>query len=457
MRIESHIDTAIIGAGPGGLMAGKTLGELNAGKTLVIEQGRRKRPPCPVLVHQKDCRGCGGQCSIINGAGGACSNVSCGLLSKYPAGSGLTNFLGVPEIQKKEEQIIEWLEKIYGRKLSLVEPNIPEETEIRLGSKGIKSKNYPSYEVLGKEFSVLIEQMVKTVHGMSNVDVRFSTRVVDVERRKSGLYTVTLSTGEKLTANNVIFAAGRAGSFDAVDIWSQIGMDDPKIKGYVGLRVEGPSTEALSELRRVVADPKFIRDGIRIFCFCPSGKVVGMRNAPTRGDFAGSVWDTLEGCVDESSPYGNFSIQQGVRFTADEYGNFLKELIVKQQEGARGNIIGQSLRSLEDGGRAEPFSSSVSSRIRTGSINDILSPDLVYRALNFLYDLDDVFNQGIITSATGVLAPEIHLWPELDLGPGFESKKIRGLYVVGDVSGVARGIMQAGIMGMAAAEHIAGS
>ena len=303
MRIESHIDNVIIGAGPGGLMAGKRLGELDAGKTLIIEQGRRKRAACPVLVHQRDCRGCGGQCSIINGAGGACSNVSCGLLSKYPAGSGLTKFLEVAEIQKKEGQIIEWLERIHGRSLSLVKPNISDATEKRLESKNIKSKNYPSYEVLGDEFSALIEQMVRVVHGMSTVDVRFSTRVVDVEKGREGTYVVTLSTGEKFVADNVIFAAGRAGSFEAMDIWSQIGMNSPSMKGYLGLRVEGPSTEALKKLRKFVADPKFIRDGIRIFCFCPSGKVVGMRNAPTRGDFAGSVWDTLEGCVDESSPY----------------------------------------------------------------------------------------------------------------------------------------------------------
>lgn len=454
MKIEGEINTAVIGAGPGGLMAAKTLGALDPGKTLVFEQGRRKRPKCPVLFHKKDCKGCGGNCHITTGVGGACSDVSCGLLSKYPAGTGLTNYLPVPEIQKIEDGVIDWLEHIHGKRLPLVEPHIDPQITADLERRGIEPKAYPSYEVLGEEFSALVDQMVTDVHYLSNVDVRFSTRMENVEADPGGGFFVTTSNNEKMHANNVIFAGGRSGKYESLDIWGPLGIPVEGMKGYVGFRVEGSVSKELQNLREQVADPKFMRDGVRIFCFCPEGQVVGMRNNPKYGQFAGSPWDCLEGCVQPNTGFGNFSIQQETQFPLDEYVAFMQELIAKQREISGGNIVSQSLRSLVDGTEPQAFPSSVSRRLSTGRMADLLPLEKVLKGLNFLFDLNDIFNKGIITPQTGVHSPELHLWPQMNLGPGFESAHVKGAYVIGDVSGVARGIMQAMVMGTVAAQQI---
>lgn len=459
-RVE-HVNTAIIGGGPGGLMTAHTLAQLSpSDQTVLFEVGQQKRPVCPVLVHQKDCHGCNGQCHIIHGGGGACSNVSCGLLSKYPAGSGMTDFVPVTEIQRIEDDVISWMTRIHGRPLNLVEPNISSDTLVRLQAEGLTSKAYPSFEVKGAEFDALIQQVIGDIALNENVNMQFETTVTDIKSDPYGGYTVTAKSRQGLQhfhADNVVFATGRAGKqHGSFELWDKVGVEVGGIYGYQGIRIEGPVRPELLKLREQVADPKFLDgNGFRIFCFCAKGQVVGMRMSKHELS-EHSFLDTLEGCVRDESDFGNFSIQQATEFkNLPAYRAFMQELLARYQAISSLRLVGQSFNSLVHDTKPERFPSSIHQRVHPGRIKDFMDPKLVDEAIEFLFKLDRAFRGGIITPDTGVHAPELHFWPEVKLGNGFESQTASGVYVVGDIGGVARGIMQAMVGGAIAAQHIA--
>jgi len=468
MAYPERINTAIVGGGPGGLAAAQSLGALlpRSEKVTLFEGGRKVRNPCPVLDKQTKCPGCGGQCNVIEGGGGACSAVSCGLLSKWPAGSGLEKYASIPEIQSLERQIISWLEQIHGSPLTLVEPHIEPAIIGRLAQEGIKNKAYASYEVLGQEFEDLIQQTIEGIGRNPNVDMRFQTTVTSVVPNKHGGFDVVANNKrEGMTnfhADNVIFAAGRTGKKHGVfEMWRQLGVEVGGIYGYTGIRIEGPVRPELQRLREQVADPKFIDDkAMRIFCFCPEGKVVGMRmHKHELSDH--SPLEILEGCVEPGTGFGNFSIQQAQEFPSfDEYKRYMETLVARYRAIGNLRLFAQSLTSLVNNTTPTAFPSSIQKRQteNVGSIRDLFDatdPYLVGDALEFLFKLNKVFSNGIITPTTGVWAPELHYWPEVILGPGLESTTASGIHVIGDISGVARGIMQAMIGAKLAAAHIA--
>ncbi len=457
--IDSNV--VIVGTGPGGIIATKILAELRPDlNILLIDKGSHKRNICPALYANKTCKGCGGICRIISGAGGACSEVSCGLLSKHPAGSGLEKYIPLTRLKNIERKIIGWMENVVGDSLELVSPKIHRDIKKKLSTVSIMTKEYASYEILGKDFSNLISKLMQDLYSHPNVAIHFNSELKKIDL-KNDKYILHLNASQKIRTNRLIISTGRAGSNNIVEQLKKIGVMLTGYSGYLGIRFEDKVSNQLISLRKQVADPKFIRNGTRIFCFCPKGKVVGMRTS-VKNNCRLSFIDSTEGCVEPLSEFGNFSIQKKITFDSSYTYNCFNENFENNYRGlSNGVLVGQSLASLTSGGKALSFPSSVSKRFIVKPIRRLFDNcKISYRflddSLKFLYDLNTCFQNDIISEKAGILAPELHIWPQFALKKGFETN-VAGCHIIGDVGGIARGIMQAGVGGFEAAEHIANS
>lgn len=463
-----RVDLAVIGAGPGGMGAARSFSEQAPdARILILDGGRKTRKRhCPVLFREKDCKGCGGVCQVIEGIGGACSSVSCGMLSEYPAGSGQLDYWSMQLLMALERKTMDWVEQVNGGPLLRVEPNVEPALVQRAEQKDMRLKTYPSSEVDGAQFEELMNALFDDILRNDNVEARFAQRVVDITRVNGKLCVVT-STGSVIEADNVIFATGRAGDSRTTEMLNKLGAVVKGASGYIGLRFEHLAHERLIQMRHEVLDPKFMRDGMRMFCFCPQGKVVGMRvpdsMAAMLTEGNSSTIDTLEGCVWPNAPFGNFSVQQGVQFaSAEDLADWEKAFVQKHLAAANGEIIGQSFRSLRDNERPEGnpndfAGSSIPTRWRVASIRDVLPGDIVDAGIQFILDFDEIIGGGLVNdnAPNTVYAPEIHIWPKFAVDASMQTT-VDGLYVVGDMSGVARGILQAMNMGRVAGISAAG-
>lgn len=440
-------DVAVIGAGPGGISAARRVLESKK-KVLIIESGAmNKFRRCPVLFSGTGCVGCGGRCQIISGVGGACSSVSCGILSKYPAGSGLKKLLGKGRLLELENQVLDWLSGTGNNIFNVVEPDVDKQIYRLSNNEDITIKTYQSLSVEGERFENLMNNLLEDIIKLG-VDIKFNERVSDISNNGKD-FSIATDKG-KYSAKNVVIATGRAGNSEMLKLMERVGVKISGVGGYIGVRFEDRASKALVGLRGKVLDPKFKREKTRLFCFCPEGKVVVM-SVPNH--FAKKPIDSTEGCVWEGSPWGNFSIQKEMFFEdTARYFDWEESFVGKYMEISGGYLIGQSLKTAVNNSTPEKTGSSISKRYACGSVKRLLGEELVDEMVEFLVDIDNVFGNQIITDECHVFAPELHLWPKVVVDNYLRAQ--RGVYVIGDVSGVARGIMQAQVMGLRAAEGI---
>ncbi|MBU0975046.1 hypothetical protein KKD03_05095 [Patescibacteria group bacterium] len=465
-EIQKH-DLIVVGTGPGGMSAAKAFSENNpTGKILMVESGNAsKHRKCPVLFKEKQCFGCGGNCQIIEGVGGACSSVSCGMLSEFPAGTGQLEYWSKKELIALETLGMNWVHDINGEPLDRVIPNISSDLLSSATAQGMETKQYTSSEVEGAQFEKLMNALFADVVSSPNVETKFGQRVTDV-REIHGRLSVITAKGDIFGADQVIFATGRAGNSKSTQILNNLGTQVNGASGYIGLRFEHLAHERLIQLRKNVLDPKFKRDGARMFCFCPEGKVVGM-DVPNSvvshlSINAISTADSLEGCVWPNSPFGNFSVQEAINFSSlTDLKEWEKEFFRKYIKLSDARLIGQSFQSLIDktnpgGNNLTNKGSSIPKRWQVADIRQLIPHATIDKIINFIHDFNQIIGGGLVERGNPtIFAPELHIWPKFQLNKKMETT-VSGLYVVGDMSGVARGILQAMNMGRVAGMSAAG-
>lgn len=446
-------DTAVIGLGPGGLATAGRLSKEDPNHRMIgLDSGfLKEQRVCPALEQERYCDGCGGKCRIIEGIGGACSAVSCGILSEHPAGSGLLELRSPEQIIQVEKMILSWLSEVTGLSFQTRIPHLNQERVHKAQSRGFEVKTYPSSEVKDGSLPQLMYGLFQHLFENDRFHARFFTKVVDIVE-KSGTFYLRTDKNEMIEAKNVVIATGRAGNSSMFNLVSNMGASINRVAGYLGIRFETNQTQQLVRLKKEVLDPKFKKDQTRVFCFCPEGKIVGMR-VPDK--HAGKHIDTLEGCVWPGSDRGNFSVQTRTEFTDQmSYQEWMNQFLQTYLEMSGARVINQSFSSFRDNQAPQLGHSSIAAdRVHPGSIRQLMGDNLSDRWLNFLVDLNEVFDEPIITPESSVYGPEVHLWPSFDLDQNMQTS-VDGLYVVGDFSGIARGILQAMNMGQFASEGI---
>jgi hypothetical protein len=250
------------------------------------------------------------------------------------------------------------------------------------------------------------------------------TLVTSLDVQSGPPFKVNLANGTSLSGRSLVFATGRLGAGLLLDA----GVNATAGKGIdVGVRLGFTDGAPLNSLRARGPDAKFIADGVRTFCLNSPGRIF---------HYPGLGYSLPGGVVAEP---GWLGANVGILCRIEDRESSLRALADRAKSGngplmLRGN--GADLGWTENA-------------------RDVLGDCVVSRVDTFIKLLA---GSGLIDLPYGY---DVHYplldwhWPVFSL-PGRLGTELPGVVAAGDVSGHARGLMQAAVMGRMAAKEALG-
>lgn len=454
-----NYDVIIIGAGPGGIFSAYELAQKNESlKIAVFESGfPLENRKCPIDGKKvKSCIKCS-TCSIMSGFGGA------GAFSdgKY----NITNDFGGTLFQ------------YIGRDKALELMRYVDEINLSHGGEGTKM-----YSTAGTNFKkICIQNKLKLLDASvrhlgtdinyvvlenlydelkDKVDFYFQTTVDSLECHGEGYriyYGDTFADCRKC-----IVSVGRSGSKWMEKICRKLDIPTRSNRVDIGVRVELPAvifshlTDELYESKIVYRTEKF-EDNVRTFCMNPYGIVV---NENTNGIVTvnGHSYEDAEHQTENT----NFALLVAKHFSEPfKDSNGYGESIARLSNMLGGGVIVQRFGDLVRGRR------STENRIREGlvvptlaatpgDLSLVLPKRILDGIIEMIYALDKIA-PGTANDDTLLYGVEVKFYNmEVELDHNLESK-YKGLYIIGDGSGVTHSLSHASASGVYVARHIAES
>ena len=453
-----NYDLLIVGAGPGGIFSAYEALKLNPElKIALFESGNAlEKRKCPIDgVKIKSCINCA-TCGIMNGFGGA------GAFSdgKY----NITNQFGGT------------LYEYIGRKNAIDLMNYVD--EINTANGGENTKLYSTANTHLKKICMqndlhLLEASVRhlgtdinyiVLENLYNqlkdkIDIYFNTHIDAVEKLDNG-YRL-LSKEQAFTGEKCIISTGRSGSKWMGKICDSLGLKTKSNRVDIGVRVELPYaifsnlTDELYESKIVYRTQKF-QDKVRTFCMNPRGVVVSENTI-------GIV--TVNGhSYDDPSLYTentNFALLVSNHFTepfkdSNDYG----ESIARLSNMLGGGVIVQRFGDLIRGQRSTESRITESFVTPTltatpGDLSLVIPKRQLDDIIEMIYALDKVA-PGTANDDTLLYGVEVKFYNlEVDIDEHLETKH-KGLFVIGDCSGVTHSLSHASASGVYVARYLYG-
>ena len=451
-----NYDVIIIGAGPGGIFSAFELTRLNPElKVAVFEAGHElSKRKCPIDGEKiKSCIGCK-SCSIMSGFGGA------GAFSdgKY----NITNDFGGT------------LYEYIGKQKALDLMKYVDEINMRYGGKGTKL-----YSTAGSKFKtlciqnnlhlldasvrhlgtdinyVVLENMYADLK--EKVTFFFDTPVVSVKALEQGYEVVCKDAA--YTCKECVISVGRSGSKWMEQVCNELEIPTESSRVDIGVRVELPAvvfahlTDELYESKIVYRTEKY-GDKVRTFCMNPKGAVV---NENTNGII------TVNGHSYEDpakqTENTNFALLVAKHFSEPfKDSNGYGESIARLSNMLGGGVIVQRFGDLIQGRR------STTSRIEEafitptlsatpGDLSLVLPKRILDGIIEMIYVLDKVA-PGTANDDTLLYGVEVKFYNmEVAVNEKLESR-YKGLYIIGDGSGITHSLSHASASGVHVARNI---
>jgi len=449
-------DILIIGAGPGGIFSAYELAKADRGlKIGVVELGRElSKRKCPIDGKTvKSCIRCP-VCSIMSGFGGA------GAFSdgKY----NITNQFG--------GTLYEHVGKQYAIELM----QYVDEINMSHGGEGTKLYSTANSQIkrmclenglhlldaqvrhLGTDINyVVLENIYNELK--DKVDFRFNSAVERVERIEGG-YALTVG-GERLTAKKCIVSVGRSGSKWMESVCNEMGITTHSNRVDIGVRVELPAdiwtplTDKLYESKIVYRTEKF-EDLVRTFCMNPHGVVV---NENTNGIVTvnGHSYEDKSKHTENT----NFALLVSKHFSEPfKDSNGYGESIARLSNMLGGGVIVQRFGDLVRGRRSTEkriADSFVTPTLAAtpGDLSLVIPKRILDGIIEMIYALDKIA-PGTANDDTLLYGVEVKFYNmEVEIDENLETTS-RGLYVIGDCSGVTHSLSHASASGIHVARHI---
>lgn len=465
MSRQTTADVLVIGAGPAGMMAADRLAQAGA-RVLLVDAGRSHvRRICPV-DRLKSCNGCRGICNVISGFGGSIHYGDGVKLSRFPSGRRLAELLGSARAETFSDQA---LERMCGSDLPLFRGALTSITPLPV-------KDYPVASLSAQQVRTLIGRLHHRLSTNSRVGLRLGTQVTAIEpddRHGFGVELQTSGVTDTVTASRVIAAVGRRGQRWWAGQVRSLGLSYSAPTPSVGLRFETP----VGMLRRgALTHDDFkttlVREGVKVktFCFC-AGPGGGRIKFTDYGDHT-----LLDGHVipeADASPTGNFALLAQL---CDEAGRprnsaWIEQNLLAPYRALRTDRPGKPVlqwfpdwrdktlncTSLADFAQRAGHAPSLTD-YQIADLASILPPP-VHAAMRTVFEelMPSLSGRPLNdhdAARIAVIGLELEsLWDVLDLTPDMETS-LPGLYAAGDCSGLAQGILQAAVAGLAAADHI---
>ncbi len=317
----------------------------------------------------------------------------------------------------------------------------------------------------------IVEQMRHRIEAMGG-EIRFQTRVVDLEIEAGQVQGVVLENGERLPTHHVILAVGHSARDTFAMLYERGVYIEPK-PFSIGFRIEHP--QPLIDQCRFgdqaghpilgAADYKLVHHcangrAVYSFCMCPGGQVVAATSE------VGRVVTNGMSQYERSGKNANSGIVVGI--TPEDYpGSPLAGIEFQRQLEARAFELGGGTyqapgQLVEDflAGRPSANWGSVKPTYRPGVQLCDLSGSLPDYAIAALREALPAFEQQIpgFASADALLTGvETRTSSPIRIkrGEDLQSINTKGLYPAGEGAGYAGGILSAGVDGIRVAEAVA--
>lgn len=449
-------DVIIIGAGPGGIYTAYELTRKNTDiKIAVFDAGHAlENRHCPIDGDKvKSCVKCP-CCSIMSGFGGA------GAFSdgKY----NITNDFGGT------------LHEYVGKKKAIELMRYVDEINMKYGGEGTRL-----YSTAGTHFKKLCLQnnlnlldasvrhlgtdinyvVLKNLYAelKDKAAFYFDTPVRSVERTEEG-YRV-ICEQDVYDCDKCVISVGRSGSKWMEKVCEELAIHTKSNRVDIGVRVELPAvifshlTDELYESKIVYRTEKF-EDSVRTFCMNPHGIVV---NENTNGIVTVNG-HSYEG-ADKQTENTNFALLVAKHFSEPfKDSNGYGESIARLSNMLGGGVIVQRFGDLVRGRRSN------AKRIEEGIIEPtlaatpgdlslVLPKRILDGIMEMIYALDKIA-PGTANDDTLLYGVEVKFYNmEVEIDEHLETRH-KGLYIIGDGSGVTHSLSHASASGVFVAREI---
>ena len=452
-----NYDVLIIGAGPGGIFSAYELSKLSPTlKVGVFEAGHPlEKRKCPIDGKKiKSCIECK-TCSIMSGFGGA------GAFSdgKY----NITNDFGGT------------LYEYIGKQAAIELMKYVDEINMLYGGEGTKL-----YSTAGSKFKKICMQndlhlldasvrhlgtdinyvVLKNIYEYlcGKVDFFFNSHV-DTIRYEDEKYTIVVK-GKEYTAKKCIISVGRSGSKWMESVCADLEIPTESNRVDIGVRVELPA-EVFSHLTDELYESKIVYrthqygDRVRTFCMNPKGAVVTENTN-------GIITVNGHSYEDPKKQTGNtnFALLVAKHFSEPfKHSNSYGESIARLSNMLGGGVIVQRFGDLIRGQRSnakrieESFVTPTLSAT-PGDLSLVLPKRILDGIIEMIYALDKIA-PGTANDDTLLYGVEVKFYNmEVKVDENLETK-YKGLYIIGDGSGITHSLSHASASGVFVARRIA--
>ena len=451
-----NYDVIIIGAGPGGIFSAyELLKQKPELKVAVFEAGHAlSKRRCPIDGDNiKTCIGCK-SCSIMSGFGGA------GAFSdgKY----NITNDFGGT------------LYKYIGKEKALELMRYVDEINMRYGGKGTKlyssagskfKKECIQHDLhlldasvrhLGTDINyIVLENLYNDLK--EKIDFFFDTPVDSVSVTGDG-YKISCNE-QSYTCKNCIISVGRIGSKWMEQVCNALDITTHSNRVDIGVRVELPAdvfshlTDELYESKIVYRTSEY-GDLVRTFCMNPKGAVV---NENTNGIITvnGHSYEDPSRQTENT----NFALLVAKHFSEPfKDSNGYGESIARLSNMLGGGVIVQRFGDLIRGRRSTPDrieGAFITPTLKAtpGDLSLVLPKRILDGIIEMIYALDKVA-PGTANDDTLLYGVEVKFYNmEVEVSNKLESR-YKGLYIIGDGSGITHSLSHASASGVYVARNI---
>lgn len=456
-------EIVIVGAGISGISCALTLlNENYTGNITIIEQGHNSRNRICNLDEIGVCSDCS-PCNTISGFGGSLHYGDTVKLSCFPSGKRLLNIIG-NRSEKYQDIALSYFSK---NKQDFISPS--------QDSSSLIKKTYPISILHSNEAKMILDKWTNELLNHQNLLILYDSKVKNLRQTGNSFSISYVKQGEKnINADIIVLCTGRAGFRMIKDFTSNLEVELKPPHISMGFRFLMPNyiLDKVSDIHpNFKTSLAYSNYKYKTFCFS-AGKLGGRIKHANHGDFmlidGHSITDT-----NTPSAISNFAILSQL---IDSSGNFYNYDWIKNNilpvyrelnSIHKGKPVLQSYNDFKarriTNSSHEHLSKLKSKTYATGNLSSLI-PSLEQHN-GFCHTLETLIQEfcrisevkedlHYVLSQISVLGLELEsIWDEIELNQNMETN-IPYLFIAGDSSGLAQGILQAAISGVAAAYGI---